>query len=221
MSRSENLELRRIFPPRVARHKNNPKGVASLSPGLAESSRPTLGAQSSNPSISRAARRAQRVSQNSRNGFISPKAGRARRSARAVVSLQPGGTHKLTRPTSHLLSATCSKSFSINLPHNFPPRAARHKNNPEGVAELSPGLPESARATLGITSSIPSISRAARRAQRVSRDPQSTPVPDRTHYISREEIARKLSNEKGIIGLMITRCIHGLTKADKMPMRPE
>jgi hypothetical protein len=47
------------------------------------------------------------------------------------------------------------------------PRAARHTDDPNGVAELSPGLPESARATLGTKPLNPSLSRVARRAERV------------------------------------------------------
>jgi hypothetical protein len=43
MSRFENLELRRHFPPRAGRHTHNPNGVAESSPGLPDSRRATLG----------------------------------------------------------------------------------------------------------------------------------------------------------------------------------
>ena len=54
------------------------------------------------------------------------------------------------------------------------PRGARLYDDTEGVAELSPGLPESARATLGFKPLHPSLSRAARRAKRVSSLTRST-----------------------------------------------
>jgi len=43
MSRFENLEFRRNFPPRAGRYTDNPNGVAPFSPGLPESARATLG----------------------------------------------------------------------------------------------------------------------------------------------------------------------------------
>src|SRR3569833_585198 len=50
------------FHPREARQTDNTNGVEELSPGLAESARPTLGAKPINPPLSRVGRRAQRVS---------------------------------------------------------------------------------------------------------------------------------------------------------------
>jgi len=46
MSRFENLELRRHFPPRAGRYTDNPNGVAEYSPGSPESARATLGFKS-------------------------------------------------------------------------------------------------------------------------------------------------------------------------------
>ena len=51
-------------------------------------------------------------------------------------------------------------------------RVAPHSGDPKGVEDISPGLPDSERATPGANPFNPSISRAARRAKRVSPDPR-------------------------------------------------
>src|SRR3569833_350637 len=42
-----------------------------------------------------------------------------------------------------------AKLFSQSFNRDFIPRVARHTHDAEGVEDISPGLPESARATLG------------------------------------------------------------------------
>src|SRR5690348_469596 len=53
----------------------------------------------------------------------------------------------------------------------FSPREARHAGDAEGVEEISPGLPDSERATPGPNPLNRSLSREARRAKRVSLTP--------------------------------------------------
>jgi len=105
---------------------------------------------------------------------------------------------RLTR--SETASVPPSKSCPTRLPHNVPPRVACHINDPKGVAELSPGLADSERPTLGKKPLNLSISRAARRAQRVSRDKSINPRVALIliqNSISRDDIAPTMSNHKG------------------------
>lgn len=95
------------------------------------------------------------------------------------------------RPNSQLLVSTftpraarhyCDLRGGINVafPHDLRPAAfiisisptcsaqSAHSNDTESVEEYNPGLPDSGRATLGFHLVRPSLSRAARRAKRVS-----------------------------------------------------